>query len=89
MLRISRFDTGDSGQTIKLEGKLLAPWTSVVRAACLNAAHIRGLPSLDLSGLTYVDTAGAKLLAELVATGVGLVHCSPFVATLLHREVSL
>jgi hypothetical protein len=86
MLRITRVESQTNGPTIKLEGKLLAPWTDEVRVACQRAAHAAGRPRLDLSAVTFVDGEGAKLLAELIADGSELADCSHFVATLMHWE---
>jgi hypothetical protein len=40
-------------------------------------------PGLDLSGLTYVDTAGVDLLDQLVAQGFQIFFSSPYVTELL------
>ena len=80
MLKITRIDSRDSTQTFKLEGKLLEPWVAEVRDVCL------GGKSLDLSGLTFVDQAGAKLLKDLISGGLVVSAYSGFVAELLHLE---
>jgi anti-anti-sigma regulatory factor len=86
MLRITHIEGCQSGPTIKLEGKLLAPWTTEVRAACQAAAEGQPRPRLDLSAVTYVDADGMRLLEELAQGGMELANCSHFIATLLHRE---
>lgn len=87
MLRITRVENGAEGPTIKLEGKLLAPWIAEIEAACQAAAVAHGRPRLDLSAVTYVDADSIGLLARLAAGGAELAHCNHFVATLLHGEV--
>ena len=85
MLRIT--ETHDSnGPVLKLEGKLLAAWTDELRSACELVAAQSCRPRLDLAAVSYVDTAGAKLLDELRAAGFALAACSPFVTTVLRRE---
>ena len=86
MLRITRVEGGAERPTIKLEGKLLAAWTEEVRSACQTADEGQRQPRLDLAAVTFVDRAGAELLAELIAGGVELGDCSQFVATLMHWE---
>ena len=44
------------------------------------------LPSLDLSGLSFVDRRGAEMLQQLLRQGVRIHACSPFVAELLHWD---
>ncbi len=88
MLRITRIEGPDATQTFKLEGKLLEPWVAEVRQVCTPRHDRSGRTSLDLSGLTFVDRAGAKLLADLIRGGIGVSACSGFVAALLHLENS-
>jgi anti-anti-sigma regulatory factor len=72
--------------TLKLEGKLLEPWTQELRAA-VTAARTKGHPiQLDLRDVDYVDLDGAKLLRTLLADGVVIRDCSGFVSELLERS---
>ena len=83
MLRITRLTSGDSAQTIKLEGNLLGPWVDEVRGACAQAMARPGRTRLDLAAVTFVDTAGVALLRELIRQGVEIAACSGYVAELL------
>jgi anti-anti-sigma regulatory factor len=86
MLRITSITEANRGQTLKLEGRLLGPWVGEVREACARAAAGSQPLRLDLSGVRFVDGAGAELLRELLLEGVPLVACSSFVAALLRLE---
>jgi ABC-type transporter Mla MlaB component len=88
MLKITRIDGPDSTQTFKLEGKLLEPWVPEVLKVCPSHDDWFGRISLDLSGLTFVDRAGAKLLKDLIRRGLAVSASSGFVAELLHLENS-
>ena len=88
MLRITRIDGQESQQTLKLEGKLLEPWVAEVLNVCTPTNGQSGRTNLDLSGLTFVDQAGAKLLKDLMLRGIAVTACSGFVAELLHLEIS-
>jgi len=88
MLRITRIDGRDSEQTLKVEGKLLGPWVSELLNVCTLSNGQSGRTNLDLSGLTYVDQVGAKLLKDLIRHGYVVSGCSAFVAELLHLEIS-
>jgi hypothetical protein len=88
MLRITRIDGQESQQTLKLEGKLLEPWVAEVLNVCTPTNGQSGRTNLDLSGLTYVDQVGAKLLKDLMLRGIAVTACSGFVAELLHLEIS-
>jgi ABC-type transporter Mla MlaB component len=72
--------------TLKLEGEILAPWVSSVRAACIAQGQRSEPLCLDLADVTYADAAGVQLLRDLMAQGVEIAGCSSFVAELLHRE---
>jgi ABC-type transporter Mla MlaB component len=86
MLKITQIDGEDSKQTFKLEGKLLGPWVAEVLDVCTSGDGRSSRRSLDLSGLTFVDQAGAKLLKDLIRRGITVSACSGFVAELLHLE---
>ena len=86
MLRITRIERQDSTQTFKLEGKLLEPWVGEVLNVCTRRNSQSGRTNLDLSGLTFVDQAGAKLLKDLISRGLVVSAYSGFVAELLHLE---
>jgi ABC-type transporter Mla MlaB component len=88
MLRVTRIDGQNSMQTLKLEGKLLEPWVAELLNVCTPSNGQSGRTSLDLSGLTYVDQAGAKTLKDLIRHGYVVSGCSAFVAELLHLEIS-
>jgi anti-anti-sigma regulatory factor len=88
MLKITRIEGPDSSLTFKLEGRLLEAWVAEVRDACTSRDGRAGDMSLDLSGLTFVDQAGATLLRDLVRQGVRISATSGFVAELLHLEDS-
>jgi hypothetical protein len=88
MLKITRIDGPDSMVTFKLEGKLLEPWVAEVLKVCTSPEGQAGRTSLDLSGLTFLDQEGAKLLKDLIRRGIAVTACSGFVAELLHLENS-
>jgi len=82
MLRITVCGEDGGSRTVKLEGKLLEAWIDEVRCCVVGCGEGR-LPTLDLSGLRFVDRHGAELLEQLLKQGVRIRSCSPFVAELL------
>ena len=83
MLRITRMVGMDSGEILKLEGKLQGPWVNEVHDAyALSVAHA-SCTCLDLSSLTFADGEGAALLRKLVRSGAQVVGCSSYIAELL------
>ncbi|MBI2807532.1 MAG: STAS domain-containing protein [Planctomycetes bacterium] len=85
MLRITRHPIDESNTLLKLEGKMLEPWIEEVQRS------INGSVSsieLDLSALTFTDSAGIRVLADLLRHGAKLTACSGYVAALLQMEKS-
>ncbi len=74
MLRITTTDIGEK-VTLKLEGKLSGPWVEEFERCWRMSADIykqKGLV-VDLSGVTFVDPAGKKLLCSITSEGAQLV----------------
>ena len=81
MLRMTR--SIESGTvTLHLEGKLLAPWIEEVRTAISDTRGGR-VVRLNLVNVSFVDAAGARLLALLRRDGIDIEGCSALVAGLL------
>jgi outer membrane protein TolC len=72
MLRITTTEVGDK-VSLKLEGKIAGAWVEEL-ARCWQASshNDKGLV-VDLSGVTFVDPAGKKLLCSIAAGGAQLV----------------
>jgi anti-anti-sigma regulatory factor len=77
MLRI------DESDTLKLEGRIVGPWTVELRDACERVMGRAGGLVLDLGGVDFVDREAAALLRQLRSRGARLVNASPFLAELL------
>jgi len=86
MLRITRLVGNDSGETLKLEGKLEGPWVLEAHNAYVLSGATESRTCLDLSGLTFADGEGAALLRELIRSGALVEGCSSFIAELLQLE---
>jgi anti-anti-sigma regulatory factor len=86
VLRITRVSRKGLALTIKLEGEFLAPWVETVRDACTRRGRRSGRLLLDLTAVTYADTAGARLLRDLMREGIEVTACSSFLGELLHRD---
>jgi len=75
MLRITTHSTADS-LTFQLEGRLAGPWVTELRDCWdRTPADGRRPVHIDLRGVTYVDAAGEKLLADLYRQGADLLAC--------------
>ena len=86
MLRITGSHGSDLTRTLKLEGKLLGPWIGELESACGRPNVPPDRVCLDLSGLTFIDTEGARFLNRLIRDGTRVIACSGFVEEMLHHE---
>jgi outer membrane protein TolC/ABC-type transporter Mla MlaB component len=71
MLRITTTET-DERVMLKLEGKLSGPWAAELEQCWRTASPAKRLV-LDLSGVTFVDPAGKKVLCAIATAGGQLV----------------
>ncbi len=74
MLRITTIDQVEK-MIIKLEGKLSGPWVEAFSSHWQKSRDAFGgrKVEVDLSGLTFVDTAGKKLLCSISCEGARMV----------------
>jgi ABC-type transporter Mla MlaB component len=68
-----------------LEGRIAERWVPELERAASSCLRQNPTLALDLSGVSYVDAAGAELLSRLVERRVALRGHSGFVAELLDR----
>jgi ABC-type transporter Mla MlaB component len=71
---------------LKLEGRIVGPWTDEARVVCEQALAACADVTLDLAGVEFVDRPAAALLVELRARGARLVNASPFLIELLRHD---
>jgi anti-anti-sigma regulatory factor len=77
MLRIT-IDEGETLVVLRLEGKLIGPWVAEVEQCWRRAFSTLGDRSVqvDLSAVSFVDTAGGALLARMYDAGFRLAGAS-------------
>ena len=85
MLRITQ-NHSNGLVLLRLEGKLLGPWTDELLAQLPRDEAEWGRARLDLSQVSFVDAAGTALLRRAVHAGAQILSASSFVAELLHTR---
>jgi hypothetical protein len=83
MLRISR-----QNDCLIVEGRVAGPWVAELRKAAGADRDAAAPTSLDLSGVSYVDAAGAALLRTLAAEGLVVRSSSAFISETLKGVAS-
>ncbi len=79
MLKISVAESDSHSRTLHLEGQLSGPWVEELERVCGKFVTEGCQLKLELADVTFVDRAGALLLASLAARDVALAGCSPYV----------
>ncbi len=86
MLKISIVE-GRKQRRLVVEGKLVAPWSDELKAACERAGS--GLNGrevvIDLKNLTTISQQGENLLLELMKQGVRFRGCGVFTNEILKQ----
>jgi anti-anti-sigma regulatory factor len=87
MLRITIDEKSDS-VVLRLEGKLIGPWVEEVEQCWRNAFATLGARSVhvDLSAVTFVDTAGGALLVRMHEAGFRLAGETSVMRDLWHGD---
>ena len=86
MLKISLTEASDKAVTIRLEGRVRGPWVEELRRSCEPLLAKGRRLFLDLTEVSFVDTAGVALCRCLRDRNVTILCCSPFVAEQLKGE---
>jgi anti-anti-sigma regulatory factor len=86
MLKISILE-GRKQRRLVVEGKLVAPWSDELKAACERAGS--GLNGrelvIDLKNITTISGQGEDLLLELMKQGVGFGGCGMYTSEILNQ----
>lgn len=85
MLRITKVTDGPRKVTLKLEGRIVAEWVSLLAKECLDLRAQKMNVLLDCSDVSYVDDNGAEMLRRVMSESVATLGCSGLVDSLLKR----
>lgn len=83
LFRITAEPAGTDAERLLIEGRLAGDYVAEFQAAAAAALERSSRLSLDLSGVTFVDAAGVRLLRQLQEGAVSVLGCSSFVSQLL------
>lgn len=76
-LWIERMARGRDRVAFRVAGQLVGSWVGVLERECVAALAAGGRPELELSELTYVSSAGARLLSEMRNKGLRIHGLTP------------
>jgi len=84
MIKITRIASGSVGPTrLRVDGRIVGKTVDELEDTCLAALEEDDPFVLDLAGVSFVDTAAARLIHTLVVRGTVVVGCSALVEELM------
>lgn len=86
MLTIERIADDTAYPVLVLSGRLAGNDVARIRTLCEQHLQAGKTLTLDLSDISFLDSAGLKTLQELRCRGVALVNCSFYVSTELEKS---
>lgn len=88
MLRLTHETPNARTTTLRLEGRLVAGWGTLVARHCEALLQQVETVDLDLSGVSHVDREGVRVLQGLVSPRVRIANCPPLIKELLEERES-
>ncbi|OGG56410.1 MAG: hypothetical protein A3F84_28285 [Candidatus Handelsmanbacteria bacterium RIFCSPLOWO2_12_FULL_64_10] len=86
MLRITQIGESPSLTTLKVEGRVVSDWVSVLEGESLKLLREKEIVVLDFSNVSFVDRQGIEALRRLRAGAVRIINCSSLIEDLLNGE---
>jgi len=83
MLRIIHVATNQGATTLRVEGRIVDDWVSVLAEEIETALRAGNSVVLDFEAVDFIDRDGVKMLKETTAHKVRIIHCSVFIEALL------
>lgn len=87
MLRITQVSEDSDSVCLKVEGRVIGDWVSVLARTCGSCLSQKRQITLDISGVTYIDRRGVDTLTRISGENVRLTGATLLVQALLERQV--
>ena len=86
MLRITTIAESPSLTTLKLEGRIVSDWVSLLERECLTLLQEKQQVLLDLSDVLFIDARGVEMLKRIANENLEVINSSAFIESLLRGE---
>ena len=83
MLRISKLCENPSGLRLKLEGRIVSEWVSILEEQILECLKKNQKVLLDFSELRFVDKDGVEMLRRMPSEKIEIINCPGFIEEFL------
>ena len=84
MLRITRMSERPTFITLKVEGKVISEWVSILEREALDSLQGKEEVILDFSDVTFINQSGIEMLKRIAAENIRIINCSPLIFNLLN-----
>ena len=88
MVRITLVNTTVGTTTMKVEGRIVSDWISVVETESQNLLAQGKTIALDLSDVNFVGVEGVRMIRRLLDQGCVLARCPLFIHHVLFTQTS-
>ena len=88
MLRISKVYENPSGVKLKLEGRIVSEWVSILEEKILECLKKNKKVLLDFSELRFVDKHGVEMLRRMPSEKIEIINCPGFIEEFLKEEAN-
>jgi anti-anti-sigma regulatory factor len=78
MLRIVEEKMASNSTTLRLDGSIVGQWVELLRSSCEQVFQSDGHVILDLTGVSFADHDGVRLLWQIEQRQATIINCSPF-----------
>lgn len=86
MLRITSDAVSATRVVLRLEGRIVAQWATLLERECSSLLGYFGAVSVNLAGVVVVDRYGIDALARLHRAGVDILGASDLLSSVLEAE---
>jgi hypothetical protein len=86
VLRISKVYENPSGVKLKLEGRIVSEWVSILEEKILECLKKTKKVLLDFSELRFVDKHGVEMLRRMPSEKIEIINCPGFIEELLKEN---
>jgi anti-anti-sigma regulatory factor len=83
VLRISKLCENPSGLRLKLEGRIVSEWVSILEEQILECLKKNQKVLLDFSELRFVDKHGVEMLRRMPSEKIEIINCPGFIEEFL------
>lgn len=86
MLRLTLETDDAAGPVLRAEGRIVAEWATLLDQECRALLQHHAQLCLELSGVSYVDRAGVRVLRGFAPGRLRLEGCSPLLREILGQK---